>query len=396
MNKTIFYRQKEELERLLAKSYIYREQLPTGQELLSSNLIKIITGPRRAGKSVFCLELLKGKKFAYLNFDDDNFKNIKNYDEISDGLAEIYPKAEFYLFDEIQNLPNWEIFVNKLQRRGFNLILTGSNSKLLSGELATELTGRHIALEIFPFSFREFKKIGSGSLSEYLQNGGFPEILVEKNIAQTYLPTLFDSIVLTDVVKRYKIKLPTKIIELSSYLLSNFTALQSYTRLKNSLGFQSVFTLQKYVSYLTGAYLFFELLRFSPKLKKQFKATRKIYTIDNGFVTSRAFTTSPNLGKLLENTIFIELIRRGYKLNRDLFYYQTRNGKEIDFVLRKNYQIEKLIQVCFDLNDLQTKKREITALTEAAEELNCKDTQIITFDKTDYSLSLSDWLTNWP
>lgn len=386
MNKNIFIRQKEELIKLLAKTYVPRDQLPTGQKLLPSNLIKVITGPRRAGKSIFCLELLRGKKFAYANFDDEAFKTNKNGDEIIVGLHEFYPDSDYYLFDEIQNLPDWEIFVNKLQRRGFNLILTGSNSKLLSGELATALTGRHVTLEIFPFSYSEFKKINNGSLYNYLQNGGFPEVTALPNDPKVYLPTLFDSIVLTDVVRRYNLNQPVNLTNLSAYLLANTATTQSYSRLKTALDFKSVFTLQRYVSYLIEAYLFYELLRFSPKLREQFKAPRKIYAIDNGIVTSRSFATSPNLGKLCENLIFLELLRRGYKPNQNLFYYQTKNGKEVDFVLRKDFRTEKLIQVRYESSDPQTKKREESALLEAGKELGCKDSQLITYD------SLESWL----
>lgn len=386
MNKNVFLKQKEELNKLLSKPYVSREQLTIGQKFLASNLIKVVTGPRRAGKSIFCLELLQGKQFAYVNFDDEAFKTVKNYNEITDGLEQFYPKSSHYLFDEIQNLPDWEIFVNKLQRRGFNLILTGSNSKLLSGELATELTGRHLALEIFPFSYREFKKINKGTLYDYLQNGGFPEVTALPNDPKVYLPTLFDSIVLTDVVKRYNINLPVNLTNLSTYLLANIATTQSYSKLKNALNFRSVFTLQRYVSYLNEAYLFYELLRFSPKLKEQFKAPRKIYSIDNGIVTARSFTTSANLGKLCENLVFLQLLRRGYKPNQSLFYYQTKNGKEVDFVLREDFKIKKLIQVCYDISDPQTKKREESALLEAEKELNCDNSQLITFD------SLESWL----
>ncbi len=386
MNKNVFFKQKEELHALLAKPYIPRDQLAAGQKLLPLNMIKVVTGPRRAGKSIFCLELLRGKRFAYANFDDEAFQAVGEYDEITDGLREFYPNAEYYLFDEIQNLPNWEMFVNKLQRRGFNLLLTGSNSKLLGGELATELTGRHAVLEIFPFSYSEFKKINNGSLYDYMRNGGFPEVTALANDPNVYLPALFDSIVLTDVVKRYHLNQPVNLTNVSAYLLANIATTQSYTKLKNALHFKSVFTLQRYVSYLTEAYLFYELLRFSPKLKEQFKAPRKVYAIDNGMVTTRSFRTSPNMGSLCENLVFLELIRRGYKPNKNLFYYQTKNGKEVDFVLRKDYKTEKLLQVCYDLSDVQTKKREESALMEAEKELDCTHSEIITYD------SLESWL----
>ena len=359
MNKNDLLRQKIELEKLLDKSFVTREQLPAGEKILESNLVKVVTGPRRAGKSVYCLELLKGKKFAYLNFDDKKMMGADE-DEVFKILQEVYPEAKYYLFDEIQNLPGWELFVNKLQRRDNNIILTGSNAKLLSGELATHLTGRYLEIEILPFSFAEYKKAKNGSIWDYLIDGGFPETVVEPNDPKVYLPTLFDSIILNDVIERHKVKYTAKINELASYVLANAAGTFTYSKLANSLDFSSVLTLQKYLSHLIQTYLFFELLRYSSKVKEQFKAPRKIYTIDNGFITSRAFTASPNYGKLCENLVFVELVR--------------------------GYKIEQLIQVCYSLDQTATRKREESALREAQEELSCRNSLIITDD------NLEGWL----
>lgn len=152
----IFRAQKCQYPHTALPAYIKREKLNFAQKFLDTDLIKIITGPRRAGKSVFAFLLLKNIKFAYINFADENLLKVKNYDEILNALFEVYPDAKIVFFDEIQNLNNWEIFVNKLQRRGYNIILTGSNAKLLSKELATNLTGRYINIEVLPFSFTEF------------------------------------------------------------------------------------------------------------------------------------------------------------------------------------------------------------------------------------------------
>jgi len=385
MNKNDLLRQKIDLEKLLGRSFVPRVQLPAGEKILESNLVKVVIGPRRAGKSVYCLELLKDKKFAYLNFDDKKMIGADE-DEVFKILQGIYPQARYYLFDEIQNLPGWELFINKLQRRGHNIILTGSNAKLLSGELATHLTGRFLEIEILPFSFAEYKKAKKRSIWDYLTDGGFPETVVEPNDPKVYLPTLFDSIILNDVIQRHNVKYTAKINELASYVLANTAGTFTYSKLASSLGFPSVLTLQKYFSYLIQTYLFFELLRFSPKIKEQFKAPRKIYTVDNGFITSRAFAASPNYGKLCENLVFIELVRRGYRPNLDLFYYQTRNGKEVDFVLKRGHKVEQLIQVCYSLDQTDTKKREESTLSEAEEELSCENSLIITGN------NLGEWL----
>lgn len=398
MMKNIVLQHKLEKEKFVSKTYILREKLDFAKKNLDTDLIKVITGSRRVGKSIFSFLLLRDKEFAYLNFDDEGLIKNKNYDEILEVIFEVYPDAKFILFDEIQNLENWELFVNKLQRRGYNLILTGSNANLLSKELGTALTGRYIPIEIFPFSFKEFliakgfkiKKEGTGLpeikgkilnyLDEYLKRGGFPEVVVKKLEAKNYLSTLFDAILFKDVVKRYKVRFSQKIYDLSIYLISNFSSEFSFTKLKNSLDFRSTNTVQNYLKYLEEAYLIFVLNRFSFKTKEQIRTPKKIYLIDNGFILAKSFQFSQNLGKLMENLVFVEILRKGYTSNKDVFYYKTRNGKEIDFVLKKGAKIEKLIQVCYQIDSLEIKKRELNALIEAGKELNCDALEIITWD----------------
>lgn len=398
MIKNIVLQHKLEQEKILSQDYILREKLDFAKKYLDSDLIKVITGARRAGKSIFSFLLLKDKNFAYLNFDDDQLLKIKNYDEIVKAIFEVYSESKYILFDEIQNLEKWEIFVNKLQRRGYNLILTGSNAKLLSKELGTVLTGRYIPIEIFPFSFREFLvaknfkvkkeylKIPEvkgkilGYLDEYLKKGGFPEVVLKNLPAETYLETLFDAILFKDVVKRYKVRFSQEIYDLAVYLISNFCSEFSFNKLKNILKFRSTNTLQKYLKYLEEAYLFFPLNRFSFKVKEQIKSPRKIYLVDNGFILAKAFRFSQNTGRLMENLVFVEILRRGYRINRDVFYYQTRNKKEVDFVLKKGVNVEELIQVCYEINNFEVRKREIKSLFEASEELKCDNLSIITWD----------------
>lgn len=397
MIRNVILQHKKERELFLSRSYILREQLEFAKKFLDKDLIKVITGPHRAGKSVFSFLLLKEKDFAYLNFDDENLLKIKNTDEIIKGIFEVYSKPRYILFDEIQNLQNWEIFVNKLQRRGYNLVLTGSNARLLSTELATFLTGRHIPIEIFPFNFREFlnaknflineEKIlpeTTGSilnfLEEYLKNGGFPEVVVKEIEAKTYLDTLFDAILLKDVVKRYRVRFSQKLYDLAIYLITNFSNEFSYTRLKNILDFNSVNTLQNYLRYLEDAYLVFLLDRFSFKKKEQIKTAKKIYLVDNGFILAKSFQFSSNMGKLMENLVFVELLKRGNRPNETIFYYKTRNQKEVDFVLKKGMKIDSLIQVCCQL-DSETENRETKSLIEASEELRCNNLRIITWDR---------------
>ncbi|MFH1454454.1 MAG: ATP-binding protein [Armatimonadota bacterium] len=399
MLKNVILQHKLEKEKLLANKYIKREKLSFAEKLIESDLIKVISGHRRSGKSVFSFLLLKDKNFAYVNFDDEKLIKTKNTDDIIKGIFEVYADPKYIFFDEIQNLDGWEIFTNKLHRRGYNLILTGSSARLLSKEFATNLTGRHINIEIFPFSFSEFLLAQDYNIKEeeldipetkgkllnyfeaYLKNGGFPEVVVKKMEPEIYLQTLFDAVLLKDVVKRYKIRYPQKLYDLAVYLISNTSSEFSFTKLKNILDFRSTHTIQNYLSYLEESYLFFILNRFSFKAKEQIKSPKKIYIIDNGFIQAKAFQFSNNFGKLTENLTFIGALAKGYRANKDIFYYKTNNGKEIDFVLKKGITIEKLIQVCYKIEDYNTAKREISALIEAGKELNCGNLEIITWDK---------------
>lgn len=401
MIKDIVLQHKQEKEKLLQKEYIPRDKLEFSKRFLDSDLIKIISGPRRAGKSVFSMMLLKDKNFAYLNFDDENLTGIRNYDDIVKSIYEIYPDCKYILFDEIQNLKKWELFVNKLQRRGCNLILTGSNASLLKKELGTTLTGRYIPIEIFPFAFKEFltaKRIQVTKeniflpdfkgrvlnyLDEYLKSGGFPEVIVKDLDPKIYLETLFDAILLRDVVKRYNVRFIQRIYDLAVYLTGNFCNEYSFTKLRNILQFRSTNTLQNYLNYLEEAYLMFSLNRFSFKMKEQIKTPKKIFLVDNGFALAKSFQFSQNLGKLMENEVFIEILKRGYKLNDGIFYYKSRNGREVDFILREGLKIKSLIQVCYETSNPEIKKREIKSLFEASGELDCDNMLIINWDNED-------------
>jgi len=407
MIKSTLLQQREERDALLGRGYIDRLDVPAKSEYLESSLIKLITGPRRSGKSVLALQLLHGQPFAYLNFDDDLLLKEFEEDAIIEGLFEVYPNFKYLLLDEIQNLPDWELWVNKLYRRGFNLVVTGSNARMLSREMATSLTGRYLQIAVFPFSFAEFldyhhfpmvdiqnatpQKMGEllGMMNNYLINGGYPEVVLNPNIGKNYLATLFDSVLLKDIVRRFQIRQTQQLYDLANYLLTNYTNPYSFNQLKIDLNFSSVVTVQKFVGYLSEPYLFLNLTRFSNKIKLQQKTPKKSYIVDNGFIGSRSFELSPNLGRLLENMVFIELLRRGLRPELDLFYYRTRNDKEVDFICRQGYQMNQLIQVCFDVSTSRVLKRETDALIESAGELNCSDLMVITWNKEE-TLRLKD------
>lgn len=389
--KTTILNQRAERDDLMSRPYQQRHTKYDADELLQNPLIKLITGPRRVGKSVFALLMLQGKNFAYLNFDDSQLLEKWDEDLVMSALDDVYPDYDFMLLDEVQNLPGWDLWISKLYRRGKNLIITGSNAKMLSSEMATALTGRYLQIEMLPFSLDEtmrWKNISPEReeqaaqaivfADDYMRNGGYPETIPARSITKSYLSTLFDSILLKDVAQRHKVRNTNDLYNLATYLLSNFCNPISANELAGELGLSSVATTKKFCDYLNEPYLFFFLPRFNNKLKLMSKAPKKVYVVDNGFVQSTAFNLSENLGRLLENQVFVELMRRGYTPGQTLFYYRTRNDKEIDFVTRKGTKVEQLIQVCYDMTSEKTRKRELDALVEAAEELHCDNLLVIT------------------
>lgn len=387
MVKEILIAQKQELDKKLKETYIERT---VDLKKLETPLIKVIIGPRRAGKSFFALHFLNKKgNFGYVNFDDERLTETKDYDTIVEAMNTVYKNPKFFLFDEVQNLPKWELFVNRLHRQNLNLIVTGSNSKLLSKELATHLTGRHFLITIFPFSFKEYleiekKELTSHQIKEKLYNyiiyGGYPEPLIRNMDYKDYLTILFNSIVYKDIVKRFKVRLPQKIENLAFYLMSNIANEYSYNTLSKMTKINSVNTIEKYLIYLEEAFLFFSLTKFSYKVKEQMTSNKKIYCIDNGFIHANAFKASPDFGKLYENVVALELKRKELNDNMKIFYWKNQQQEEVDFVIKEGLKIKQLIQVCFDVDNIETKNREIRALIKSGKELKCNNLLIITED----------------
>ena len=391
--KTIILNQRKERDELVSRPYLMRRNNQNVALLLNSHLIKLITGPRRVGKSTQALLMLRDKNFAYLNFDNHSLLDAWDADLVMRMLDEVYPGYEYILLDEVQNLDAWDLWVSELYRRGKNLVITGSNARMLSSEMATVLTGKYLQVEMLPFSLEEFfdwNKLDLHSVNaeqqtdayvlmdDYLRNGGYPEVVESRLLTRSYLDTLFDSIIWKDVAKRHNVRNITDLNNLAIYLISNFCNPISANELTIELGFSSVNTTKKYMDYLHEPFIFYYLSRYNNKLKQMKKAPRKVYVVDNGFVTSKAFSLSENLGRLLENQVFIELIRRGYDVEKTMFYYRSRNDKEVDFVLRKETQIERLVQVCYDMSSPKTEKREVDSIIECAGELKCSNLVIVT------------------
>lgn len=258
---------------------------------------------------------------------------------------------------------------------------------MLSGEMATVLTGRYLEINMLPFSLAEASqfadRLGNAEKiqDDFLKNGGYPETFTQRSITQSYLQTLFDSILYKDIVRRHKIRNATDLNNVAMFLLSNFTGTFSYNDVADDLGLSSVSTTKKFMDYLHEPFLFYYLDRYNNKLKLMKKAPRKVYVVDNGFVASKAFNLSDNLGKLLENQVFVELLHRGYDTEKTLFYYHSRNDKETDFELREGNKVKELIQVCYDMSKEKTIKREVDSIVECAGELGCDNLTIVTWNE---------------
>ncbi|MDO9325727.1 MAG: ATP-binding protein [Methanoregula sp.] len=388
--------QQRDLQRTLGEAYIERETPISGSD---SPLIKVIIGPRRAGKSFFAVHHLRGNRtFGYVNFDDERLTKLEDYDEILSAVDLVYDKPRALLLDEIQNLPKWELFVNRLARQGYDLMITGSNSHLLSTELSTHLTGRYLQTPILPFSFAEYLRLSPRELTTeekvsalftYAESGGYPEPLVKRFPSRDYLSTLFDSIVYKDIVKRFRIRSVQGIEDLSLYLLSNIASEYSYGSLARVTRSKSPMTVQKYLGYLEEAFLFFSLSRFSFKVREQVTSNKKIYCTDTGFVAAKAFRVSENRGKLYENLVAIALWKNQLQGKASVWYWKNAQQEEVDFVVQKELQVTALIQVCADLRDEKTKSREIRALLKASRELRCNNLLILS--EREEKTEVSEW-----
>ena len=406
MIKDILIVQKRELEARFRETFIERRlSVPMDP---GDDRIKVITGPRRSGKSFYSGRLIKKTgAYGYVNFDDERLVAASDYDEIIGAVQAVYGNPAYLFLDEIQNLPGWELFVNRLQRQGFRLLITGSNANLLSSELATHLTGRHSAHVLFPFSFSEFLEgmakpgISLGgpqfkhspltetecreALDIYAEQGGYPEPLLKNLNLRDYLRTLLQSTLYQDIVKRFRIRSVQGIEDLAFYLLSNIAREYSLNALSRITKCRSVHTVDKYIRCLQEAYLVFSLPRFSFKVKDQVGLNKKIYCTDNGMAISAGFRFSPDRGALYENLVAVALKQEEIAGRISLFYWRSPQNEEVDFVIKEGLRVTRLIQVCTDIADPKTLKREMRALIKASQELHCEDLLILNdrVDRTD-------------
>lgn len=393
--------QKEELELLPSRvRIIERSCFERYNAYMASSQVKVILGARRSGKSILSYQLLKDKLFAYINFDDEQLANLSAQDlnDVLEVFYEVYGNFKYVLLDEIQNIAGWELFVNRLQRQGFNVVVTGSNAHLLSRELSTHLTGRHIELVLFPFSFREFIKYRGVEvknvellstkergnliklLEEYTLIGGFPEVVKDPANKKMYLQSLYSDIISKDIIIRHKIKFSKTFKEIANSIMSNTASLISFNKVKNIFGLKSVHTASNYLSFLEESFLFFLVPRFSYKAKERAIVSRKVYAIDTGMIDALSVSFSQNIGKMHENMVFLELARRGSIEQYETYYWQDADQNEVDFVIKKGREVKELIQVCYDVSNYDTKKREINVLVKSAKELKCEALKVVTAD----------------
>jgi hypothetical protein len=377
------------------------ESETVGRELLDRILpwmedrrIIVLTGIRRCGKSTLLKQLSRVQKnWCYFNFEDERLLDFRtqDFEMLREVLLEVYGSDECCLFDEIQNVEKFEIFLRRLQDEGKKMVVTGSNASLLSRELGTRLTGRYLAFELYPFSFREFldfKKIKIApdelfftekrvelitALTSYTIMGGFPEYL--KNGDAEYIRILYENIIYRDILTRYSLRHERLLKELIGLLSRQISSRFTYNGLKNNLGLSNSITVKEYIGYLSNSYLFFELPKFSFSLKQQLGAPKKIYLIDPAILEVCGPVFSPNKGRILENIVFNELQRQG----KDITYFAGKN--ECDFITRNKNKTDQAIQVCYSFDD-DTRDRELSGLKEAMDFCHADNGIIITWEQS--------------
>jgi uncharacterized protein len=344
-----------------------------------NSFVQVITGVRRCGKSTL-LQFLMSKytKIGYLNFEDPRIINF-NVEDFS-KLDEIIPNdTEAYFFDEIQNVPQWEIYIRQLHDYEKKVYITGSNASLLSKDLGTRLTGRYLATELFPFSYSEFLQFqklenNEKSIEKYLKVGGFPEFLKTNNIE--VLQNLFKDIVFRDIAIRYSIRNTKLLLDVALYLLSNIGKETTYNGLKKTFQVGSANTIMDYLNWFEDAYLLFFLQRFSYSAKNIAINPRKVYAIDNGLINANSLSFSEDKGRILENAVYIHLRNKGQKM------YYFKEKKECDFVLFNQEKCVKAIQVSHEVHS-ENKEREFSGLLEAMQFFDLQEGFIITFNQKD-------------
>ena len=414
----VLLEQQDELEALEGEVLIHRPE----EDLinLKSKLAQVVIGVRRSGKSTLCFNALRkaGVHYAYANFDDERLEELetKDLDNVLQTLYKIYGKFDYLFFDEIQNIDGWPLFVNRLLRQKIHIIITGSNAKLLSTELATHLTGRHHKIELFPFSFKDWcsikevdytrlttknKGLLSKAYDEYFRQGGFPELISGEENPKEYISTLIDNIISQDIKKRYKIRNIDALKRLAHHILNETPTLIVKDTLQNIIGIKSERTLGNYLMYLNQTYLISTISKYSSRSRERAR-NEKSYAIDVAFMDKRENAFSgENLGWRLETIVYLELLRRKAGTENDIYYYQGRSA-EADFVVCDGNKTLAVYQVSYDISNERTRKREIKGCIAGAKATKCDNLFLITdheseiIEEDGYTIQIVpiwEWLT---
>lgn len=405
--------QNPQWEDVLFESGIPRKAMATVREYLDARQVISVVGVRRCGKSILLRQVInylirqKGvlpTNILFLNLENPYFtpyrKDIRNLEKLyADYLKLANPNGKIFVFlDELQYFSDWQVFVkSKYETENIKFFITGSNSQLLSSELITLLSGRTLPLVLYPFDFNEYlnarnEQVASAMqairnrnrlrklCNDYLVEGGFPEVvLTESNtLKKDLLLNYAKNILYQDIVPRFELKKPYEVEKLFYYLVSNISALFTFNSLARAVGLSDK-TVKDYVGFFNDAFLLYTLERYDFSLKKQLRAPRKIYCIDNGLSAAVAFSFSANIGRYLENMVFCSFLWAGQRV----YYYKTKNGLEVDFFRPEAISSEKLLQVCAEMQDEKTRQRECRALCKAADELGLDGGVIVTLDEED-------------
>lgn len=411
--------QQEDLKILLAADVLVRERADAID--VNSSCAQVVVGLRRSGKSVLCMTALKraGVEFGFVNFDDEQLDGMaaEELDELLEAIFVVYGPVKHLFLDEIQNAPKWQLFVNRLLRKGLHIVLSGSNARLLSSDLATHLTGRYVSTELFPFSFAEYRRrLGQGergtaaldaqtrrAYENYALRGGMPETMAMADV-RGYLRDLYAAILYRDILKRHNLRNAGMLGDIARVLMESYALEVSYVNIANRLGIKSVHTVQTYAEHLESAYLIQRINRFSFKTAERVRLG-KVYAVDPGFISYAAgvLEGAENRGRRLENIVFLQLRAMRERMDWEIYYYRDQKC-EVDFVLRHFGRVEKLVQVCWELGGEKTRRRELGALALAGRALGCADLTVVTDHEDGEEMveggvvrivNVVDWLLNW-
>lgn len=378
-------------------------------DFLKTKEVVVLRGVRRSGKSTLLKllipELQKAvskKQILLVNFEEPRFYPYLGL-ELLEKIFETYrtfvnPKEKcFVLLDEIHYIQAWEKWVRKyrdLYPNNVKIIVTGSSSKLLDSEYSTALTGRTLPITVFPLTFREYLKFHNVEvrdklsfisrkreiarlLRKYMEYGGFPEILTteQKNLLKRY----FDDIIYKDIIDRHEIRDTATIKRIAHFLLTNISKEYTYNSIRKIFRV-SLDLIREYIAYVEESYMIFSTNMFAYSLKQQTANPRKVYCIDNGLRNVIGFKFSEDFGRLYENIVFVELKKRLSSSLAEIYYWKSKGGKEVDFLIKEGLRTKDVIQVCWNIEEKETKEREVSGLLEALKEFRLKTGLVITDD----------------